>query len=72
MAIEGVIEELCNGCGVCVENCQMDVFRIDEKTGKAKLIYPEDCVVCYACEFHCPEDAITLTPEAVTKLWFAF
>ena len=72
MAIEGIGEELCTGCGICVDNCQMDVFRMDEKTRKAKLYYPEDCVVCYSCEFDCPEDAIILTPEAAAKMWFSF
>ena len=72
MAIEGIREELCTGCGICVENCQMDVFRIDEERGQVKVVYPEDCVVCYTCDFDCPEGAIILTPESVAKLWFAY
>ena len=72
MAIKSIKEELCTGCGICVEHCQMDVFRLDEKVRKAHIVYPEDCVVCYVCEFDCPENAVVLTPEAVARLWFSF
>ncbi len=72
MAIKGIKEEQCTGCGVCADNCQMDVFKIDADSGKARIVYPQDCVVCYTCKYDCPQDAIILTPESVARLWFAF
>ena len=72
MAIKGVDEELCNGCGICVQNCPMDVFRMDDKTDKGYVAYPEDCMVCYICEIDCPERAIILTPETTEKMVFPF
>jgi len=72
MAIQSVNEELCSGCGTCVDNCPMDVFRMDEKANKAFVAYPEDCAVCYMCEKDCPEGAIILTPDAAEKMVFPF
>ncbi len=71
MGIKTFREELCNGCGLCVEDCPMDVFVMDEATGKAKLAYPEDCWECnrFFCETGCPTQAIEVTPAAVHKLY---
>ena len=49
MAIQSVDQVRCVGCGNCVENCPMDVFRLDEDTGKAQVVYPEDCAMCFIC-----------------------
>lgn len=68
MAIKIIDYEQCNGCGICVENCMMDVFRMDEKTKKPVITYPEDCAVCYVCETDCPASAITVTPEVVAEI----
>ena len=72
MAIKGIIEDQCTGCGVCEDICQMDVFGKDANSGKARVVYPQDCVVCYACKYDCPQNAIILTPESVANLWFSF
>jgi len=48
----------CNGCGICVEICIMDVIRLDEATDKAYIAYPDDCQLCYQCELECPEGAV--------------
>ena len=50
------------GCGICVETCPMDVYRLDDDTGKSKILYKEDCQICNLCRIYCPEDAITITP----------
>jgi NAD-dependent dihydropyrimidine dehydrogenase PreA subunit len=63
MTIERIDIELCNGCGICVESCPMDVIRIDEKTGKAVVTYPEDCTLCNWCELDCPQTAICISPK---------
>jgi len=68
MAIERIDPELCNGCGICVRICPMDVFRMDEKSKKAVIAYPEDCMLCEFCVLDCPKNAITVTPEKTAPL----
>ena len=63
MVIERIDQELCNGCEICVNNCTMDVIRMDEKGKKAVIKYPEDCICCAYCELDCPEEAIYVSPE---------
>ena len=72
MAIKDVDKELCNGCGICVQNCPMDVFRMDGEADKAYVTYLEDCMVCYICEIDCLEKAIILTPEPAEEMVFPF
>ena len=54
-------EVACTGCGVCVESCPTDVIRMDQQKGKATIVYPADCQVCFLCEFDCPVDAILVS-----------
>ena len=63
MVIERIDQELCNGCEICVNNCTMDVIRMDEKRKKAVIKYPEDCICCAFCELDCPKRAIYVSPE---------
>lgn len=53
----------CIGCTTCVQVCPTDVIRIDEKTNKAIIKYPEDCQICHLCRMYCPVDAITISPK---------
>jgi len=72
MSIERIDEELCTGCGICMESCSMDVIRMDEDRGKAVARYPEDCSLCALCEIDCPEQAIYVGPSKetlVTTCW---
>jgi NAD-dependent dihydropyrimidine dehydrogenase PreA subunit len=61
MAVENIDLERCNGCGICVRSCPMDVFRLDREGKKAVIRYPEDCMLCGWCLMDCPEDAVTVT-----------
>ena len=65
--IEKIDTEKCNGCGICVERCNMDVLRMDSSTDKAYIAYHEDCMTCFECALSCPEEAVTVlySPEFV-------
>jgi NAD-dependent dihydropyrimidine dehydrogenase PreA subunit len=51
-------EELCNGCGQCVPNCQEGALQIID--GKVRLVSELMCDGLGACIGHCPEGAITI------------
>lgn len=53
-------EKLCLGCRICVEYCFKQVFQFDERTQKAGVINPYECVVlCSGCRSKCPNAAIS-------------
>jgi NAD-dependent dihydropyrimidine dehydrogenase PreA subunit len=51
-------EELCNGCGECVPNCQEGALQVID--GKVRLVSELMCDGLGACIGHCPEGAITI------------
>jgi ferredoxin len=51
-------EEKCNGCGLCIPNCQEGALQLID--GKARLISDLFCDGLGACLGHCPEGAITI------------
>jgi NAD-dependent dihydropyrimidine dehydrogenase PreA subunit len=61
VAIEVIDPALCNGCGICVRNCPMDVIRMNREHRKAEIRYQADCMLCGQC-LECPEKAIYLKP----------
>jgi NAD-dependent dihydropyrimidine dehydrogenase PreA subunit len=67
MAIEVIDTSLCNGCGICVRNCPMDVIRMDKEARKAQIRYKEDCMLCGQC-LECPQKAICLVPGFVRRV----
>jgi len=57
-----VNQELCSGCGVCVEACSVEaVHLVDHRA----VIDNELCTVCKACLYTCPNGAITALTEPV-------
>jgi NAD-dependent dihydropyrimidine dehydrogenase PreA subunit len=72
MGIESIDREICKGCGICFSVCPQDVLRMDEESTTPKIVYPEDCVACWACEMFCPVDAIHVTldqPMRIPSPW---
>jgi NAD-dependent dihydropyrimidine dehydrogenase PreA subunit len=59
--IRTINQNLCIGCGLCVERCPLDTIRLDE-AGKAYIAYPDDCMTCFLCERLCPQGAIFVHP----------
>jgi len=49
---------LCIGCEVCVDVCPHAVFGMNGRV--ARLIHPDDCMECGACQLNCPADAIVV------------
>jgi NAD-dependent dihydropyrimidine dehydrogenase PreA subunit len=68
MSIKEIDQDLCTGCGICVESCSVDVIRMDDDSQKAVIRYPQDCMLCELCSLDCPVDAITVTPDKEAPL----
>ncbi len=50
--------ELCNGCAMCTAVCPHAVFEMNGR--KARLVSPQACMECGACQLNCVTDAITV------------
>jgi NAD-dependent dihydropyrimidine dehydrogenase PreA subunit len=72
MSIERIDSVLCNGCGICVTSCPVDVIRMDEEGKKAIIKYPEDCMCCNHCELDCPVNAIYVSPAKFAPIMVAW
>ena len=76
-----VIMEKCTGCGICAQNCPIEVpNEFDVGTGVRKAIYvpfpqavplkyaidQENCIKCRLCERVCPAKAVDFEQQAET------
>jgi electron transport complex protein RnfB len=52
----------CTSCGTCVERCQVNAARIDEKAGVAKINL-DRCIGCGNCVATCPSGALSLVKK---------
>lgn len=49
----------CDGDGVCVDACPVNVFEM--QNGKAVPVNASECIDCQACVEACPQKAIEVT-----------
>jgi len=59
--------DVCDGDGVCIDVCPVNVFEFVEARGhptsekKSDPVRESDCIFCRACEVQCPAQAILIT-----------
>ncbi|NHJ49494.1 MAG: 4Fe-4S dicluster domain-containing protein [Asgard group archaeon] len=58
-------EELCTGCGNCIDRCQMDAITMDNDLS---VINQKRCIGCGNCILDCPADAIALVMKEGRKI----
>lgn len=49
---------LCIGCGLCVEVCPHNVFRMTDH--RAEILYRDKCMECGACALNCAPGALSV------------
>lgn len=50
-----VDQEICTGCGTCVEACPIEAVECD---GGVATIDDYLCIMCGACQQQCPQNAV--------------
>jgi NAD-dependent dihydropyrimidine dehydrogenase PreA subunit len=58
--------ELCTGCEVCIERCQMEAIRMADEKAAIDL---DRCVGCGLCVTTCPTEALTLRRKSPGDLY---
>ena len=66
-----VDQDLCKGCGLCVEACPKGVLKLGDdinvKGYNYCIQFKEDCIACKMCAEMCPDVAITVFKEIKAK-----
>ncbi|MFO7837936.1 MAG: 4Fe-4S dicluster domain-containing protein [Desulfosalsimonadaceae bacterium] len=61
-----VDEQICTGCGTCVERCQMEAVELGEQTALVDL---NRCIGCGLCVSSCPTGAMELVKKAEEDIY---
>ena len=64
-----IIDELCNRCFHCLENCPVKCVE-KNKDGKTSINY-SDCIRCFCCQELCSQGAIITERPWLVKLFTA-
>ena len=59
-----VNQEMCVGCGVCVDECPVEAISIPEETA---VIDDDECIRCGHCHDVCPEEAVRHDSERIPQ-----
>lgn len=63
-----ILEELCDGCNICLEFCSLGVYEYDDKTKNVKVVNPFNCQVgCSVCALKCKSNAILFPPLTILE-----
>lgn len=63
-----IAEDLCDGCGRCLEFCSYGVFAPTDSGGAVEVVELFNCVVsCEACARLCPQQAIVFPPRSLLR-----
>ncbi len=60
-----VNQEMCNGCGICIDECPVEAITLNEMN-KAQ-IDEESCIRCAKCHDVCPEEAVRHDSEKIPE-----
>lgn len=56
-------DELCTGCGKCIDRCQLNALEIIDK----KCVVNDRCIGCGVCVIACSKDTLSLIPSKIDK-----
>jgi NAD-dependent dihydropyrimidine dehydrogenase PreA subunit len=63
-----IMEELCDGCKLCLNFCSFGVYEYDERTNKVRVANSFNCEVgCSTCAAKCKPKAIVFPPLEILE-----
>ena len=64
--------EICNGCGACIEICQVDILIPHPEKGNPPIVlYPGECWYCGCCVGVCPHpDAVKMNIPLMNRVFW--